>query len=79
MNQATHAKKFRTLELQRTFDQFEAYLHEVSWLTHTRPVLCAAATILFWVTAKLFKWKHIKLEKTYRKNTHATQKMTMVS
>ena len=60
MHQEKYAVSLTPLSLDCTFKQFRSRRHELAWLKHTRPDLCAAVNLLAQVTEAKFARQHVR-------------------
>ena len=74
MHQASYVERLAHLDDDCSFETFRSRRHELAWVTHTRPDICATVAIMSQVTSDTFERKHIKtlndgitLAKTYPK------------
>lgn len=60
MHQEGYAMCLKLLTLDCTFKEFRPRRHELVWLKHTTPDICAAVNILAQVTESRFERMHVK-------------------
>lgn len=61
MHQDKYAQKLEEISSQDGFHAFRSLRHQLAWLTHTRPDLCAHANILSQVTMASYNATHTKI------------------
>lgn len=70
MHQERFALKISPLSKECTFTDFRSKRHQLAWLTHTRPDLCAGVNLAAQVTEEKFERKHIKALNAIIKRAH---------
>lgn len=68
LNQESFANNIQSLSTDCAFSTFRERRHELAWLTHTRPDLCAAVGFLPQITEKQFNRAAVKLANNTIKN-----------